>query len=331
MTRQPTSRDVARLAGVAQATVSHVLTGRVNVAPATRARVLQAIDELGYRPNLAARSMRTRRTGRLAVVLGVVMYRATDVLSGAGAAARDAGYVLEVHDAGPSVASCTERVVELARSGSFEGVAVYAPVEADAVADGALPCPVVVSDEFDARTRPAGSFTDASAVRTLVERLAAAGYRRFLHVGGPGDHAAARSRRRAYLEAVDALGLESLGVVEGDWGGRAGYAAVRDVPASARPLALVAANDLLAAGAVRAARERGWAVPGDLGVSGWDDMDMGRFMTPSLTTVAVDRVGIGRRGVRRLVAEIDGAEPDRSDVGVMTVVWRESTGDASAS
>lgn len=314
-----TSRDVARLAGVSQSTVSYVLTGKGSISPQTRARVLAAADELRYRPNLAARSMRTRRTGRVAVVLSIRDHNPVHLLAGAGAVAEAAGLAMEVHGVdGPTSA----RVHELAASGQFEGVLSFAPVLQPETAD----VPVVSSVHFDDEMHAAGELADASAVVAFVERLAGLGHTRFLHVAGPSHYASARARAAAYTATVSRLGLESLGVVGGSWTGAAGLDAIRALPADAPPLAVVAANDLVAVGVLRGVAERGWTVPGDVSVTGWDDYDVAELLTPSLTTVATDRTEAGRRAMRRLVAALRGTPVPDDETPLNRVVWRESTG-----
>ncbi|TNU73128.1 LacI family transcriptional regulator [Miniimonas arenae] len=357
MGRAPTSRDVARAAGVAQSTVSHVLTGRATVAPETRERVLRAIADLGYQPNLAARSMRTRRTGRLAVVLSVSLVRPVQVLDGATQVALEAGYAVEVHSVEGDAATVRERVAALARSGQYEGIVVLAPLgpwpaegapgaaggtrssddaapaEGEASADRGSAV-VVASPDFDDHLRGAGGLADASAVREFVAHLADLGYHRFLHVAGPVAYPSARARAEAYRAAVAALGVESLGVHQGDWGGACGVEAILALPAEAPPLAVIAANDVVATGVLRGAHERGWTRPGQLAVTGWDDQPTSAFLVPSLTTVTVDRPELGRRAMRLLLARLrggpsgpaDAAAPDPlEDHPVHQIVWREST------
>jgi DNA-binding LacI/PurR family transcriptional regulator len=340
MPNPPTSRDVARLAGVSQATVSYALTGRGTISAATRARVLQVAESVGYRPNLAARSMRTRRTGRLAVVSGPTLDHQVRVLAGAGEVATAAGYAVETRTVDGDVEERSVRVRELAAAGQHEGVLTLVPVLADvltdtgaAVADRAGETVVVAEATFDEHMRSAGDLADAGPVAVFVETLLAAGHRRFLHVAGPDQYVSARARRDAYLAAIDRAAADpatadvvSLGVVGGTWSPEDARLAVQALPDDAPPLAVVAANDLLAAGVLRGAAERGWSAPGDVVVTGWDAAAMGAYLTPSLTTVDVDFTEAGRRAMRRLVAAVRGEPAPRQDAAVQRIVWRESTG-----
>lgn len=336
----PTSRDVARIAGVSQATVSYALTGRGTISAATRARVLEVAESVGYQPNLAARSMRTRRTGRLAVVSGPTLEHQLRVLAGAAEVASAAGYTTETHTVDGTPAERTAAVRALAAAGQHEGILTLVPVSPDVLTDVSLPADardggtvVVAEATFDEHMRSLGDLADATAIGVFVDRLVGAGHRRFLHVAGPDQFASARARRDAYLAAVDRAATdpatadaESLGVVGGGWSPEVARRAVLDLPDDAVPVAVIAANDLLAAGVLRGAAERGWTAPGDVVVTGWDNAEMGAYLTPSLTTVDVDFTEAGRRAMRRLVAAVRGEDAPAPSASVQRIVWRESTG-----
>lgn len=322
MEKRPTSHDVAHLAGVSQSTVSFVFTGRAGISEATREKVLRAASELNYRPNLAARSMRTQRTGRLAVVVPIATMNPLTLLSGAIAAARDDGYVVEVVSLPDEPGARDERLAEVVDSGQYEGVLSFTPLPTIDSAGGPVVLPV---GEFDDAMHMTGAFTDSRPIAEMIEHLAAQGHRRFLHIAGPADFPSAQSRRRAYLDTVARLGLESIGVVDGDWSGDSGADAIDALPSDAPPLAVIAANDLVATGAIRAATRRGWLLPADVAVTGWDDRDQSAFLVPALTTVSQDRERLGAWSMQRLIAAVRGHEaPDRPD-DLLTVVWREST------
>jgi LacI family transcriptional regulator len=327
--RRPTLKEVARVAGVSHQTVSRYLRFDGGLKESTRERVDAAIRELDYRPNLIARSMRTRRTGRLAILLPSVGSFGPDrMLAGAIATAHAAGFVVEVLsvDGGPGVR--TERTLELAGSGQVEGVLSLAPLAPDGGAPPAGGAPVVVSADVDDDMRGIGGLADGSVVADLVEGLAESGHRRFLHVSGSLGFASARERRRTYLAAVERLGLESHGVVDGDWSAESGREAVLALPEEGGPTAVIAGNDVVAAGVVRGALERGWSVPGDLSVTGWDNNPVGAYLSPALTTVDVDRERLGADAMERLVATVRGREPEISGAPLNRIVWRESTGPA---
>jgi LacI family transcriptional regulator len=328
--RRPTITDVARLAGVSPQTVSRFLRFTGGLKPATLERVENAIRELDYRPNLVARSMRTRKTGRLAILMPAMAFNPARMLAGAGATADAAGYFVDVVSAGGGVRARSERLLELADSGQFEGILSLAPVlpsVQDQLHDRTT---VVISADFDDEMRGIGALADATPVVHMIEHLASLGHSRFLHVAGDAQFASARARKRSYLETVERLGLDSVGVFDGDWSGGSGIEAIRSLPDRVRPTAVIAANDVVAAGVVRGVRERGWDVPGDISVTGWDNNDMGQFMIPSLSTVDVDLERLGAKAMAKLIASLRGTEPETDEESLFRIIWRESTAEPPA-
>ncbi|GAA1979491.1 LacI family DNA-binding transcriptional regulator [Isoptericola halotolerans] len=322
----PTSRDVARIAGVSQTTVSYALTGKGAVSASTRQRVMEVAESIGYRPNLAARSMRTRRSGRLAVITGMTFDNQLAMVQGASEVAHAAGYVTETHSIDETVAERTDRTLELAVGGQYEGILTFVPVLPSALSSDRSTTPVLAATAFDENMHSTGELADASLLDVFVSTLAEAGHRRFLHVAGPDHYASARARRETYLAAVERLGVESLGVVGGEWPAETGRQAVLALPDDAPPLAVIAANDHLAVGVLRGAAERGWTVPGDLVLTGWDNADFGEYTMPSLTTIDVDFREGGRRAMRLLLATLRDEDPPASESPLQRIMWRESTG-----
>ena len=324
-THRPTSRDVARLAGVSQSTVSFVLTGRPGISDATRERVLSVAADLNYHPNLAARSMRTRRSGRLAVVMPISALHDSSILEGAAAAAQEAGYVLEIVSLPRPPVERDLRIDELIESGQYEGILSFTPIARSATDEDDRTV-VLPLEEFDDEMHMTGELVDAHPVVELMEQLVELGHRRFLHIAGPLNFPSAAARRDAYLTTIERLGLDSMGVYEGDWSGEAGYRAVQELPDDAVPLAVIAANDVVATGAMRAAALRGWAMPGQMSITGWDDAAASAFLVPSLTSVVQDRVRLGDYAMRRLVAAVRGEPAPEPAVGYQRILWRESIG-----
>lgn len=326
MDKRPTSRDVARLAGVSQSTVSFVYTGREGVAAATRERVLRAASELNYRPNLAARSMRTRRTGRLALVIPISGFNLVPILEGATSTARDAGYVVEVVTMSHTGADGEDEIEVIIDSGEYEGILSFSPFRPRSRPARGTGSAFVSLSEFDENMHAIGAFSDARPVVEMVEALAGLGHTRFLHIAGPSDYPSAVARRDAYLEAVQRLGLGSVGVVGGNWSGITAGECVAALPEGTPPLAIIAANDVLAAGAIRAAVKRGWSVPEDVSVTGWDDITLSSHFIPSITTVFQDRQRLGVQSMQRLLAAVRGEDAPAAEEGLQRVIWRESTG-----
>ncbi|NJP96110.1 LacI family transcriptional regulator [Nonomuraea sp. FMUSA5-5] len=320
-----TIHEVARLAGVSHQTVSRYFRHNETLKPATRAKIDSVVQQFNYRPNLVARSMRTRRTNRLAITLPVSSYQwPVRLLRAASATAHEEGFQLEVVSVEGDPRARAERVLELAASGHVEGILSLTPMEIDPAAS---PVPVVVTGDYDDKLRGVNELADASPVREIVEYLASLGHRVFFHIAGAQSWASARNRKLVYEETVERLGLTSYGVALGDWSPQSGYDAVRGLPDGCGVTAIVAGNDHVAMGAVRGALSRGWRVPGDVSVFGWDDEELGRFATPSLSTVAVDREVQGREAMARLIAAVRGEPaPPPPERSINRVIVRESAG-----
>ncbi|MGI5149379.1 LacI family DNA-binding transcriptional regulator [Plantactinospora sp. CA-294935] len=322
-----TIHEVARKAGVSHQTVSRYFRRVDSLKPTTRAKVEAIVVALNYRPNPVARSMRTRRSGRLAIVLpsrpGLLH---SQFLGGASTIAQAEGYQLEIVTLAGDARTRAERVLELASSGGVEGVLSLSPLDLD---PSRSPVPIIATGDYDDELRSQGDLADASVVRNIVEHLASLGHRDFLHVAGPQTYTSARNRVRVYETTIEELGLTSHGVAEGDWSGKSGYEAVQGLPAGSKVTAVIAANDLAAMGAIRAALERGWRVPDDVSVFGWDDFDMGRYASPSISTVAVDREAQGHEAIHKLLAAVRGEQPSLPSHGpINRIIIRESVGPA---
>lgn len=325
--RRVTMLDVAARAGVSHQTVSRYLRRNGGLKPATSTRIEQAIAELGYRPDPIARSLRTRRSGRIAVVLPEISNFVPDDLTGASAAAREAGYLLDVVGLPGDAELRRTRVLELCGSDRVEGILAFTQVDARAAGNDSPP--LVVIGEYDDRMRTTGAFADGRFTADIVAHLADLGHRRFLHVAGSPDWASARSRRAVYEATVERLGLESFGSVGGDWSVESGYRAARGLPGDAGVTAIVAANDYVAFGVMRGLADRGLSVPGDVSVFGWDDVQIAAFTDPPLSTVAVDREQLGRQAMEHLIGRIRGDTPVSSPgVPHGRLVLRQSTGPA---
>lgn len=331
--RAATLHEVAKLAGVSHQTVSRYLRDMGPFKPSTKERVEKAIQELNYRPNMIARSMRTRQTGVLAVILpSPVTAMPTPTLAAAAEMAHDAGCFMEIAVVEGAAADRAERARELLDSGRVEGVLSLGglPGMEDRPRD-ARSAALAILDQFDDNLRGIGPLADASVVREIIHTLAGQGHRRFLHIAGPQEWASARARQRVFEESITAFGLESHGAVGGGWSPETGYRALSELDAGSGVTAVVAANDYLAMGAVRAAHDRGWHIPRALSIVGWDDLETGRYASPSLSTVSVDREEQGRYAMRKLLALVRGENPEDtapSSTQINTLIWRESTGPA---
>lgn len=323
--KRPTMRDVAELAGVSHQTVSRYLRDAGGLKPKTHAVIESAIEQLGYRPDLTARSMRTGRTDTLAVVIsgpprGDMYLRE---LTAACAVAHDAGYRTEIVLAEGDADTRTQRILGLLMDGQVDGVLAMAPVATRRLR---FERRVIASSDLDDDMRNTGALADGSTAGAVVEHLAGLGHRHFLHVAGDPSYASARNRARAYEDAIVRLGLVSHGVLGHSWSADTGYTAIRELADDTPVTAVITANDTAAFGVIRGAFDRGWPVPDRLSVFGWDDQTASRYAIPTLSTVAVDREMRGRHVMGQLIAAIqDRPGPPSPQDPLNRLVFREST------
>ncbi|MET1052795.1 MAG: substrate-binding domain-containing protein, partial [Mycetocola sp.] len=160
----------------------------------------------------------------------------------------------------------------------------------------------------------------------LITHLAELGHRRFLHLAGPNEWSASRNRVRAYEAAVDAQGLESAGIIHGDWSARSGYRAIADLTEDPDATAIVAANDQMALGAMLALKERGMRIPDDISVVGIDDIPEAAYLDPPLTTVRNDFETQGRAAMHQLLARIEQTAVHAVTVAAPELMVRRSSG-----
>lgn len=318
------------MAGVSHMTVSRYLNQRGNVKAHARERIDAAIAELDYRPNLTARSLRKRREGLLALLVPATEnpYSPARIVSAASALAHRAGYEVEVVSVEGGAAERAHRALELSDSGLVEGILSLAAVDRGTSVARSDEAPIVVFEVYDDELRGTGILVDAWPIASFIERLAELGHRRFFHIAGPAGHPPADERRRVYNETIERLGLESHGMSGGGWPGSTAVDAVRGLDEDCGVTAIIAANDELAAGAIHAALERGWRVPADVSVTGWDNQILGEFLPPGLTTVHVNHDLLGEHAMSQMLARLDGspaiAEPDVRDLNQL--LWRGSVG-----
>jgi LacI family repressor for deo operon, udp, cdd, tsx, nupC, and nupG len=321
--------DVARLAGTSHETVSRYFRySGMGMKAATIQRIETAVKQLDYHPNLIARSMRTRVTGRIAVVLPAsTQSMPSRLLTAASVTAHENGFSLEIVGVEGGMASRRKRIQELIGWGQVDGVMSISPV--GDVSELAPGFPLVVTAEYDDDMRALGALADGSPTAEIIESLAELGHRRFLHVAGSPSWSSARNRRAVYLETITRLGLESFGIADGDWSAESGFDAIMNLPHDSGVTAVFAASDVVAIGVLRAARLREWSVPEDLSVWGWDDLEIARFSTPALSSVNVDREAQGRHSMLRLIAKVRSEpEPEFPSYSLNRLVVRESTGPA---
>lgn len=327
---RPTLNDVGRLAGVSAQTVSRFLTGASYVGAETGARIQQAIDALGYRPNRLARGLQNGRSDMVGVLTAAPLnYGAAETLAGLSAAAHAADVTLitghlDVEDPQRSDAG---RILERFLSMRVDGIVVSARIEGlESLLQRTVRNDVPVL-AITGRPVPgtASAGADSYAAGLLVmEHLLSLGHRRIAFLAGPRESTESQERERAYFDAMAAASGTVLPImIGGGWTGAAGYDAGMRADFAAFT-AVYAADDELALGFSAAARARGLSAPGDFSLVGIDDMPQSRYFAPPLTTARMDFDALGRRAFAALHELIESGDGTHVVIAPELVI-REST------
>jgi LacI family transcriptional regulator len=327
-----TISHVAALAGVSPTTVSHVLSGKRLVAEETRRSVHDAIRRLGYRPNYVARSLRTRRSHMIAVVVpditntfySVLTRGLADTLDGEGYGTyvcntdglldRESKFLIDVFDRGAD--GIVLAAVDAASAGVLRPADMGVPV-------------VCVGHRLDHPRIDVVTVEEEHGSYEVTRHLLIRAPRRVAMI--QGRSAGGSPRLNGFTRALAEAGqtLDPSLMVTGDWTRPGGYKAMRQILGQRSrdyPDSVFCANDLMAVGAIEALREAGLDVPGDVAVAGFDDVDAATIVHPSLTTVVNPAYGIGVSAGKLLVSRLSGEyDGDGREIGLpCALVVRES-------
>ncbi|MEV1143268.1 LacI family DNA-binding transcriptional regulator [Micromonospora sp. NPDC049799] len=330
--QRPTLEAVARRAGVSRATVSRVVNGSTTVAEPIQEAVRRAVAELGYVPNLAARSLVTQRTDSIALVLPEEATRVfsddqvfPSIIRGAAQELEAADKQLVLMLAGSPAGH--DRVERYTTGRHVDGVLFASLHGADPLPGrlARLGIPVVCSGRMLGDVPvPYVDVDHVGGVTAAVRHLVAGGRRRIATIAGPQDMVAGVERLAGYREAVAAAGLPEM-VAVGDFTRESGGAAMRHLLSRHPDLdAVFAASDLMAHAALRALREAGRRVPDDVAVIGFDDIETAAYTDPPLTTVRQPILELGRQGTRQLLRLAAGETIEPSVVLPTELVLRDS-------
>ncbi|HZM65138.1 MAG TPA: LacI family DNA-binding transcriptional regulator [Nakamurella sp.] len=305
--RRPTLADVAARAGVSTALVSTVIRDVPGASAATRQRILQAAEEIGYRPDARARLLRSNRSRLIGVTFGVQHAFHGDLVSGLYEAADAEGYEI-------ALSAVTPRRDERRAVGSLlqdrcEAMILLGPDSpAGYLAELAGRCPVVVvARAVSGRGVDVVRTADDEGLQQAVDHLVALGHRRIAHIDG-GRAPGAAQRRRGYRQAMHRHGLDAdILIVPGGLGEEDGAEAARQLLATVpRPTAVAVFNDRSATGVLDVFRNAGLLVPQDISVVGFDDSRLARLSHVDLTTVAQDAGRMATLAVARAIDRLDG-------------------------
>jgi len=301
-----TIKDVAKHANVSVATVSRALNGHENVAEAVRKRVISVASELRYSPHHAARSLSSRRTHTIGVVLPDLYGEFfSELMRGIDHVARERGLHLLVSSYHGNPEEQGEAL--LAMRGRVDGLLVMSPFVDDTKVlrenlTPAMPAILMNSCLPDAEHNSI-SVDNYGGARVMVRHLVDAGHRRIAFIAGPVNNFDASERLRGYRDALaEYLPDAQAWVLQGDFDEASGHRAGGELLAAAqRPDAVFAANDMMALGCLFALNHAGVQAPRDIAIAGFDDIPLARYVHPSLTTMRVDIAELGGRALRMLI------------------------------
>ncbi len=325
--RAPNIRDVARAAGVSHQTVSRVINGHPALRDSTRQRVLQAMEELRFRPNRAARALVTSESRTIgALVSSGAEYGPSASLRAVETAADEAGYVVDTahidHADRASIESALDRMVAHA----VEGLVILAPQSRtlEVIEQLSIRIPFVTVHSLHSEDHRM-SVDQLAGARSATRHLLELGHQRVVHVPGPEGWVETDARRQGYREEMAAWGFEPVVVPAGAWTADSGYRAGLGLRGRRGFSAVFSGNDHIALGLVHAFVEAGQDVPGDVSVVGFDDVPEAAHFLPPLTTVRQDFPELGRRCMAVLLAELRGEQPVRPGDVEPVLVVRDST------
>ncbi|MEU9603766.1 LacI family DNA-binding transcriptional regulator [Streptomyces sp. NPDC048057] len=326
---RPTSRDVARVAGVSQATVSLVLGDkwRGRVSEKTARTVRSAAREIGYRPNLAARSLRLGRTRTaLLVVPALTNEFFARVYTGAASVAADHGFGVVVYPS-PDISTPAKDPFASA-SAALDGIIASSMAARSLTRLRGADLPLVMIDS-DPAERGAAAHVNldiADGMHQIARHLLGLGHRRFLHLASAVESWTFDVRARSLGEALGAVPGTELRTVHSPLDVHRARETVSAALAGPGPVptAIVCDGDTLAAGACKAVRRHGLRIPEHVSVTGFDDLSLASALEPELTTVNLPAERVGERAMSALLAVLDGRAPVDGDLPVQLVA-RSST------
>lgn len=324
-----TLEDVANRAGVSRMTVSRVLNNRGGASKETQQRIREAARELNYRPNVMARSLKSRRSSIIGVIVPDISNPFfPEIFRGAESVAQASGYTLILSNVVES-ADREAEVLEKLLAQQVDGIIWCSARMADAALNKALaPARSVVLVNRQSEPSLARSVTVdyALGARLAVDHLTEIGVRRIGLIAGPDWSFGAVERIKGIEKAMETGGLKPVDVVNCDPTIQGGQTAAASLLAKDNSIdGLICYNDLTAIGAMQAARNLQLDVPRDLALIGFDDIDLAQLVTPTITSLGVERYEIGRAAMKLLLKQIDGQVAEQNIVLHPKLMMRGST------
>lgn len=326
---RPNIRQVARLAGVSHMTVSRVLNDYPHIKEATRRRVLDVIEELDYRPNMAARALATQKSQRIGVLVGsAVEFGPTSTLRALEFAARSSGYAVSSIALGDGDDLSPQEALDNLTAQGIDALCVVTPRSSSiaALRKISIGIPVLVVKADTDPTFLTVSVDQQEGTTLAVDHLVSLGHRDILHLAGPLDWLDARARERAFHARAKAWGVRDRPIVVGDWTADFAYDFAKGIHELPDYTAVFVANDEMAVGLIHGLHDRGFSVPDEISVVGFDDVPLAAHVLPPLTTVRQNFRALGVSAVDMLRAAIEEREIPRVTRIPAELLVRSSTG-----
>ena len=303
--------DVAKLANVSTATVSRVIQNPETVKEKTRVKVLQAIEELNYQPNILARYFRRTETKTILVMVPSIMNNVfPQMIAGIDLVANQAGYKVLLGNTYQDPDKAYSYIEELKQKQVDGMILLTTRLDNKVITDIADRYPVVLTSDFiDGLNVPTVAIDNISSSRDAVAHLLELGHRRIGMITGPLNSLLSRDRLKGYRQALlgHDIEVESVLIQEGDHTYESGYNQMNKFLALDKPpTAIFAANDSMAMGAIKAIKARGLRVPEDVAVVGFDNIQFSAIFEPALTTIAQPLVEMGKRSMELLLKQLKG-------------------------
>jgi len=328
----PTMKDVAALADVSIQTVSAVINDKPGITEETSARVRQAIEQLGYRPDYTARSLRSGKTRTIALFISNV---SNSVLGRMASAAEDYAYranynlvLYNTHDDAEREMAYINTVAQRSVDGVLF-VASTKPHKGREILEAAGIPSVTIDRVPEGYSGPMVALDNIKAGCLAAEHLLKLGHTRLAHIGAPFGLRLSRERQLGFTKTIEETNAAADVYIETatNWGCQPGYEAMRNLlERSPRPTAVFAATDVAAIGAMSAIHEAGLKVPDDISVVGLDNVEVAAFHIPPLTTIRQFLPQLATMGVQMLLDILAGKEPSQPEIILEpALIIRQST------
>jgi DNA-binding LacI/PurR family transcriptional regulator len=326
--KQPNIYDVAKLAEVSHQTVSRVINNYQGMKPETRERVEQAMEILGYRPNLAARALVTSKSNIVGILASDTDFTGpATVVHKLEKTARKAGFFAITASIDPDSSESVIEGIDYLRKLGIEGLVVVTPqtTAVDIARDRLRGVPVVTIDSMYRMDEHAVSMDNFAGATAATNHLIELGHSQIIHISGPKQWFETNARISGYSSAMLNASLVP-NIIDGDWSIDTGYRIGMQLNID-KPLltAIFAANDYLALGLLHAFRLRGVSVPDRISLVGFDDLPETPYFSPPLTTVRQDFETLGTRAMALLLATISGNRLLSHDRLIPELIVRDST------